>query len=152
MHLQSRAVDGFYKAIWEAFSLMKYLLSYIIRAKALYEYDIKTSGSVSDDEGINLNDRHIRTLLNNCYRKLIQYYKLIDETPIYTIFIIFTPGQRCRFLDIHKKRLCVNVSVNSEEIRKKVLKNDYLRQAEIQSDDNIIYIFSQIFLTRLHYN
>jgi hypothetical protein len=45
-----------------------------------------------NDEDAQTN-KHIATSLDNCWSKLDEYYKMLDDTPIYAAAIILHPGQ-----------------------------------------------------------
>lgn len=66
------------------------LLEHVITLKSDYQH-----GKEADADEIT---KHILTSFDNCWGKLDEYYKAIDETPVYVATIVLHPGLRWKFL------------------------------------------------------
>jgi hypothetical protein len=44
-----------------------------------------------NNEGVQTN-KHIAISLDNCWSKLDEYYRMLDDTPIYVAAIVLHPG------------------------------------------------------------
>jgi hypothetical protein len=80
---------------------MKFLLNNVISAKQDYaaRMAVKITAFNENDEGARTN-KHIATSLDNCWGKLDEYYRMLDDTPVYIAAIILHPGQRWLYLEL----------------------------------------------------
>jgi hypothetical protein len=87
--------------IWEGLPCMKFLLNKVISAKQDYaaRMAVKITAFNENDEGARTN-KHIATSLDNCWGKLDEYYRMLDDTPVYVAAIILHPGQRWLYLEL----------------------------------------------------
>jgi hAT family C-terminal dimerisation region len=73
-HLESNAIDGHHGSIWEALPAIELLLNMLETAKMTYKHH-----------------EFLSTSVNLAWSKLDDYYKLIDNTPIYAAALFLHP-------------------------------------------------------------
>lgn len=91
VRMQSHAVDAHHGTLWEALPAIELLLKHVIAAQE----DYRCGREIEPDE----TTKHIITSLDNCWGKLDEYYRAMDETPVYTAVIALHPGYRWKFLE-----------------------------------------------------
>jgi hypothetical protein len=101
MRLQSRVKKTHHKTIWEGLPYIKFLLNKVISAKQDYaaRMAIKIAAFNENDESAQTN-KYIATSLDNCWSKLDEYYKILNDTPVYVAAIVLHPGQGWRYLEL----------------------------------------------------
>jgi hypothetical protein len=91
LRLQSKREDGIHGSAWEAYLSCEFLLKHILEKR--HQYAI--APGVPESE----NRRYIRTSIENCWGKLDDYYKLLDDLPIYIGALILHPGCKLVFIE-----------------------------------------------------
>jgi hypothetical protein len=101
MRLQSRVKEAHYGTIWEGLPCIKFFLDKVISAKQDYaaRMAVKIVTLNENDESAQTN-KYIATSLDNCWSKLDEYYKMLDDTPVYAAAIVLHPGQGWRYLEL----------------------------------------------------
>lgn len=77
---------------------MKFLLNKMIFAKADHAIRIEAK-RLNKEDPVAKTNKHIATSLDNCQKKLDEYYTMLDETPVYAAAIVLHPGQGWRSLE-----------------------------------------------------
>jgi hypothetical protein len=98
LRLQSRAKEGHHGTLWEGLPAMEFLLDKVISAKADHTTRMEAE-KLDEDDPVNKTNKHIATSLDNCWGKLDEYYKMLDETPVYAAAVVLHPGQGWRYLE-----------------------------------------------------
>jgi hAT family C-terminal dimerisation region len=98
LRLQSRAKEGHHGSLWEGLPAMEYLLDKVITAKKDHARRTEDDLPWNDDPTAQTN-KHIAASLDNCWGKLDEYYKMLDDTPVYAAAIVLHPGQGWRYLE-----------------------------------------------------
>jgi len=101
IRLQSRAKEAHHGTIWEGLPCMEFLLDKIISAKQDHaaRMAVEIAAFDENDEGARTN-KHIATSLDYCWAKLDEYYRMLDDTPVYVAAIVLHPGQGWRYLEL----------------------------------------------------
>jgi hypothetical protein len=60
---------------------------------------VKIATLNKNDESAQTN-KHIAISLDNCWSKLDEYYRMLDDTPVYAAVIVLYPGQEWRYLEL----------------------------------------------------
>lgn len=89
--LQSKREDGTHGSAWEAYISCEFLLKHILDKRQQY--------SVVQGEAESESRRHIRTSIENCWAKLDDYYKLLDDLPVYMGALVLHPGYKLAFIE-----------------------------------------------------
>ena len=98
MRFQSRAKQGTYGSIWEVYSSIEFLFKHILNKKSEYEHNYEPVESGPDDEVIAASSRYIKTSIENCWGKLDEYYKQLDELSVYMAVLVLNPAQKLVFI------------------------------------------------------
>jgi hypothetical protein len=71
---------------------MEYFFDKVITAKNDHAKRMEDDLPWDDDFTVQTN-KHIAISLDNCWAKLNEYYKILNNTPVYAAAIVLHPGQ-----------------------------------------------------------
>jgi hypothetical protein len=84
MKLQGNAPSGSYGVIWEILPAMEVLINRLEDASEKYTYK---------------KSKFIHASINNAWLKLRQYYRLLDDSPIYAASLVLNPSIKERYFE-----------------------------------------------------
>jgi hAT family C-terminal dimerisation region len=105
-YTEGRAKSAVHGCIWETLPSIEFLLSHLERLKTHYQSEScpPADPKVSDAELSNENRQRIRECINNAWSKLDQYYKLLDDSPVYASALWLHPSYGWLYVDEKWKR------------------------------------------------
>jgi hypothetical protein len=99
-HLEGRGRTATHGSIWETLPSMEYILSHFENLKTQYAYDdYMQAEDVATDEMTVESRKHFREAINNAWRKLNDYYTLLDDSPVYTAALVLHPGHNWQYIE-----------------------------------------------------
>jgi hypothetical protein len=79
---------------------MEYILSHFENLKTQYAYhDYMQAEDVATDEMTVESRKHFREAINNAWKKLNDYYTLLDDSPVYTAALVLHPGHNWQYIE-----------------------------------------------------
>jgi uncharacterized protein YyaL (SSP411 family) len=132
VRLQSRVKKSYHGTLWEGLPAIEFLSEKMISAKKDHTTRMEAEDP-GEDNVFTQTNKYITTSFDNCWGKLNEYYKMLDETPVYVAAIVLHSGQGWRYLE---RKWTTNKQKNWLESAREVVKTLWENIYNINFDFN----------------